>query len=68
MNTFVVRAPLKNKKKNLNETTNHLFDGFIIPLGTNHYLKPVSLLVAHWYHHKMSGLHIGLTTCFLVVP
>jgi hypothetical protein len=47
---------------------NHLFDGFNIPLGTNHYLKPLSLLVAHWYNHKMNGLHSGLTRCFLLVP
>jgi hypothetical protein len=53
MNTLVSWASLqnekkKNKNKNWTKPPNLLFDGSLIPMGTNHYPKSLSLLETHY--------------------
>ncbi len=48
MSTHVAQAPSKSKKKPKTKQPNCLFDGFLFPLRTNHYRKPLSLLETHY--------------------
>jgi hypothetical protein len=61
MNTLATWDP-QIPKKNLNQTTNCLFDGFLIPLETNYHSKPLSLLKIHY-----SGTTTKWVVCTMVI-
>jgi len=60
---------LKKLEFFLNQTTQLPTLWVLIPLGMNHYFKPLKLLETHYSGTitKLNGLQIGLTTCFLVM-